>query len=388
MNVFNFYDIDDAFTTLVGNFQKGEGVTKKESRNGPVLQYQMPVLILYRNPRFRVLLNSARDANPFFHLYESVWMLAGKNEVDKLAYYVPRMKTFSDDGVHLHGAYGFRWRHRFGYDQLDWIVEHLKHDPDSRRCVLQMWDAGGDVVPSDLFMADNGGKDTPCNTQAYFSIRSCAGCGGSGYMSDIAYKECANPNQVCTVCKGSHSLKQFLYMTVCNRSNDLVWGCLGANAVHFSYLQEYLAARIGVGIGYYYQFTNNLHVYADNFEPEAWLSDIETYPYKPNTQFISMIQDPERFEKELIWVADAPVTSPYLGCQEPWFKNLIIPAMLAYTHYKEGDLFQALDSAGDILQDDWRTACVRWLTRRLISRKHKSKHPYEALEKQTNQSDS
>jgi hypothetical protein len=35
-------------------------------------------------------------------------------------------------------------------------------------------------------------------------------------------------------------------MTVTNRSNDLCWGMLGANYVHFTILQEYLAARLGV----------------------------------------------------------------------------------------------------------------------------------------------
>ena len=52
-------------------------------------------------------------------------------------------------------------------------------------------------------------------------------------------------------------------MTVCNRSNDLIWGCCGANAVHMSYLQEYVASMVNVKVGTYTQFTQNLHAYKD-----------------------------------------------------------------------------------------------------------------------------
>jgi len=53
-------------------------------------------------------------------------------------------------------------------------------------------------------------------------------------------------------------------MCVTNRSNDAVWGALGANAVHFSMLQEYLAVMIGCAVGKYWQVTNNLHLYLDH----------------------------------------------------------------------------------------------------------------------------
>ena len=75
-----------------------------------------------------------------------------------------------------------------------------------------MWDAKKDLTHLNI------SKDLPCNTHVYFSIRD-----------------------------------GFLDMTVCNRSNDLIWGCCGANAVHMSYLQEYVAIMCGVDIGFYTQ---------------------------------------------------------------------------------------------------------------------------------------
>jgi len=133
----------------------------RESRNGPVLKVPGPVSICYERPTERVMFWPERDANPFFHCLEALWMLAGRNDVGFVANILPRMRTFSDDGQTLNGAYGHRWRAQFGGDQLIHITEALKADRYDRRQVLAMWDA-----PHDL---GSDSKDLPCNTQAYFS---------------------------------------------------------------------------------------------------------------------------------------------------------------------------------------------------------------------------
>jgi hypothetical protein len=51
---------------------------ESDSRAGRVLVMQTPVTSVYRNPCERVLMDPLRDANPFFHLMESLWMLAGR----------------------------------------------------------------------------------------------------------------------------------------------------------------------------------------------------------------------------------------------------------------------------------------------------------------------
>ena len=177
---------------------------RRESRNGPVLQLMGPTVLCYERPLERVLFWPQRDANPFFHLMEALWMLAGRNDVEFVKRYASRMGDYSDDGVTLNGAYGHRWRRRFGVDQLRCVATNLQRNPECRRQVVSMWDTEWDVLNQDS-------KDVPCNTHAYFS-RDESGA---------------------------------LDMTVCNRSNDLVWGCLGANAVHFSFLLEYMAGLIG-----------------------------------------------------------------------------------------------------------------------------------------------
>ena len=94
----------------------------RESRNGPVLVAPVPVVTVYQRPTERVVFWPERDANPWLHLMEALWMIGGRQDVAFPAYFAKQMLEYSDDGKLLHGAYGFRWRHHFGFDQLDDIL--------------------------------------------------------------------------------------------------------------------------------------------------------------------------------------------------------------------------------------------------------------------------
>ena len=52
-----------------------------DTRNGTALEFDSPVLIHYTHPKERVIFYQERDANPFFHLMEALWMLAGRRDV-------------------------------------------------------------------------------------------------------------------------------------------------------------------------------------------------------------------------------------------------------------------------------------------------------------------
>src|SRR3974390_2807104 len=85
----------------------------RDSRNGPVTVMEEPVTTTYIRPCERVLFWKERDANPFFHFFESLWMLAGRDDLAFLTKFVKRFEDFSDDGLTLHGAYGYRWLRYF-----------------------------------------------------------------------------------------------------------------------------------------------------------------------------------------------------------------------------------------------------------------------------------
>lgn len=189
----------------------------EETRNGEAMVLPYPVFLTIHNPEERVLNCPVRDANPFFHVMEFVWMMAGSNDVKWISQFNKRMMEYADDGI-LRGAYGWRWRNP--KDQITRIIELLSNDPNTRQAMLSMWDPfydGPDAKTS----------DRPCNTHIYFRIRA----------------------------------SNYLDMTVCNRSNDFIWGMLGANAVHMTLLQEFIASASGYKLGKYMAFSNNCHIY-------------------------------------------------------------------------------------------------------------------------------
>lgn len=294
-----------------------EGV-KRDSRNGPVYEHPEPVTTVYDRPCERVLFWPARDANPFFHLFESLHMLAGRRDVAWLSRYNARIKEYSDDGAEFHGAYGYRWRTTFDVDQLSAVAVMLGQDPDSRRAVVQMWHA-----PLDLGTKS---RDLPCNTHAYFKVRDGA-----------------------------------LLMTVCCRSNDIVWGAYGANAVHFSFLQEYLSDKIGVTVGPYTQVSDSFHAYEGVWERVQGLPQSQPCPYETGAvaPFALNAAD-EGWDLDLSTVFSGRTT----GFRTSFFSEVIHPLLGAYEMYKAGDFGRALRQAAECRATDWSLAAIEWLKRR------------------------
>lgn len=234
MHVLNVVDVNEALPRAL-SYLHAAGRTEP-TRNGPAIVAPGPVATVYRYPRRRVLFDPVRDANPFFHLFESLWILEGRKDVAFLSLFNSRIAQYSDDGISYHAAYGYRLRSGphgqrglHAFDQIAACCDMLRADPYSRRAVMQIW-----AATLDLGMKS---RDLPCNDMIMLRVREGETLHPSGRVLDI---------------------------TVCNRSNDAIWGAYGANAVQFSVLQEYMAAHIGVGIGEYTQMSHNLHTYEDN----------------------------------------------------------------------------------------------------------------------------
>src|ERR1035437_892492 len=127
MKVLEVRNVNDALAAGL-QYLIAEGLPEK-SRNGPVLVAPGPVTTVYLKPLERVLYSATRDANPLFHLMESIWMIAGRNEIDFPCQFNKGYGQYSDDGKTMWDAYGWRWRNFFGYDQLIPIVEELRANP-------------------------------------------------------------------------------------------------------------------------------------------------------------------------------------------------------------------------------------------------------------------
>jgi len=340
MKVINAVNVNDALMRGIDLFKSPINYRTQESRNGPTMECRTPVTTVYNKPWQRVLFKTERDANPFFHLYESIWMLAGSRDLNKLTHFNSGMSEYSDDNVTLNGAYGHRWRRRFDYDQLPDVVDSLKEDPDSRRVVLQMWDPVHDL--------NSISKDIPCNTNIYFKVR-----GGE------------------------------LQMTVCNRSNDMIWGAYGANAVHMSVLQEYIASALGVYIGPYYQISDSFHVYLN----KEWdkIKHLSVTPFLPVNEFYPethypLCSNPETFLEECESLIDSIPPRRVSGNPHPvnvwpkmwkeheyqntFFPEVMIPMIRAYLCHKERKYEECYTHLAEIKAEDWQFACLQWIKRR------------------------
>jgi thymidylate synthase len=301
------------------------------SRNGPVLKLSEPLTVQLDCPRERVLFWPQRDANPFFHLFEALWMLGGRDDVGYLAQFNKRMADFSDDGLTFNGAYGRRWRSHFGIDQIVKVATALRVNPDSRREVVSMWDARRDLGLQS--------RDIPCNLQAIFQRRD------TGELD----------------------------MVVTNRSNDVIWGMLGANAVHFSMLQELMAAMIGCEVGSSWQVSMNAHTYVNTHlglvkELANWAPmppQVHECPYslgQVRTQDLVSI-DVDEWMAQLGLFLDGDTQPGHYT--DPFFTQTALPLLRAWRAHKNKWPQVALEEVDAVTADDWRTAAALWLFKRM-----------------------
>lgn len=126
------------------------------SRGMQTLEYPTPVTTTYEFPQERVLFSPERDANPFFHLMEALWIIAGRQDVAFIEQFNRRMAEYSDNGKTFHAPYGYRLRHMMLTDQIEAAIDLLRRKPDTRQCVLHIWNADLDL--------GSDSKDIPCVT--------------------------------------------------------------------------------------------------------------------------------------------------------------------------------------------------------------------------------
>ena len=312
----------------------------RPSRNGPVLAMDEPVTVSYLNPDQRVLHAPEREANPFFHLYECLWMLQGRRDVAPVAEFVPSMRNFSDDGRVFNAAYGHRWRRHFGRDQVTWAIEQLRErggDSD-RRIYLGIWDPRHDHKPS---------LDKPCNVGLAFRVRS------TGKLD----------------------------MTVFNRSNDLVLGLAGANVVHMSFLHEVVARASGLPLGAYHQVSNDLHMYTEAPATIAALPLAGRWSIRDDPYAQGRVEAVPVMEVDWqTWQEDLETFQRYgnvVGLRDRFFRRVCGPMMAAHRHYRRNEGRERYVGAIEILEQcvasDWATAGREWMQRRLDRWEEKAK---------------
>ena len=173
------------------------------------------------SPAQRTYVLPHRNNSVFGTIAETIWVLAGRNDIGYLSRYLSRASKFSDDGATWRAGYGPRLRAWSGIDQIAEVRRLLLADPASRRAVVGLFDPAVDFQES---------KDVPCNNWLQFMIRD-------GKLDMLA--------------------------TI--RSNDAVWGFSGINTFEWSVLQEMVAHWTGTEVGTFTYFIGSFHLYKHHY---------------------------------------------------------------------------------------------------------------------------
>ncbi len=155
---------------------------------------------------------------------EQIWFLMGQNDPTWLRQFTKIWDDFTEDDGTIKAAYGHRWRHHFGRDQIENLVNHLSENSASRHGVVVTWDPAEDGLGVDSK------KNLPCPYTFTVNI-----AGGKLHLHNII------------------------------RSNDMILGC-PHDAAGFALLQCILAEKLGVKPGIYTHSISNAHIYDNHFD--------------------------------------------------------------------------------------------------------------------------
>jgi thymidylate synthase len=318
-----------------------------------------PCLMHIINPKKRTLLYPKRGNNPFSTLAETLWVLAGRNDIKFLEMFLPRAADFSDDGKVWRAGYGPRmrkWQYtRYEYspevvedfhettDQIEFIVKQLIKDSNSRQAVISIWDPRYENTVEKT-------KDYPCCNWIHFMIRDGA-----------------------------------LDCTVVVRSNDAIWGLSSINVYEWTVLQEILANILGIPVGQYYQMSDSLHLYQDVGKNNNWESAknmASAYIDLPNLPTFEFAKD-SYTEEKLVNDSIAELKT-YLSCVEKCCETLLEPKNFCSIYKDLNQIYYLLDwyimkdvSKKDNWKDvmnlipfcDLKVACNYWVRKNLFKEK-------------------
>lgn len=205
---------DECIRSTCVDMLMGDYITTDKDKSYEVLYYQTGMT----NPLARIMTHEARPLNIVTAVARFVWLIAGNNRVEDIAFYEPKVRGFSDDGLVVPGSdYGQRlFQPRPGLDQIQGVIDRLKANPGSRQAAAVVWQ------PED---AVRNSRDIPCTHGMFFHVR---------------YGEL----QACVTMRSNHAFR-----------------ILPFNLFEFTMLQEMIASEIKVPVGHYTHWAASMHVY-------------------------------------------------------------------------------------------------------------------------------
>ena len=212
-------DLDSAwlywYERLAG--QKSE----MSSRDGVVVGEILNAVTVIINPTKNVMRNRIRKLPMKYVIGEMLWYMSGNNNLSEIQKYTSAWDRMSDDGQTVNSNYGWCIRHKYGFDQWEYVRELLRKSPETRQAVIH------------IKTADN--------------------------------KESKDVN--CTVCLQFFIRDNKLHATVYMRSND-IWMGFPYDVFQFTCMQILMSMELGVEIGTYTHVAGSLHLYKRDLQEE------------------------------------------------------------------------------------------------------------------------
>ena len=275
-----FSSATEALPHLLNNLLVGGSVVP--SRNGETRELTMQHITVDQTTD-PYITTPGRKASLPAQIAETMWILAGRDDVEWLSHYLPQAPKFSDDGKTWRGGYGPRlrgWscdsmmhgRSEETFDQLQHIIDLLREDPNTRRAVFTIYDPATDSRP---------GKDIPCNNWVHFLARDGK-----------------------------------LHAHVAIRSNDVMWGWSGINSFEWSILNQVVAAYAGLHPGTITYDISSLHLYERHYDKAQRIVD---QTLLADNELDSGMWNDE-FPGESRWFSQQDATLPLDDQLSLWFK--------------------------------------------------------------------
>lgn len=212
--------------TLSRVLDYGEVVSAGESRSvgsGKDTYELLNYSVVLKNPVEKLIFNKARPINLQSAVARFLWIMAGSDRLADIAFYEPKVKFFTDDGIAIPGSsYGQRiMRARPGLNQLEAVIGRLKEDKHTRRATISIYQPEDAVRDS---------SDIPCTFGLTYHIRN-----------------------------------EVLHATTIMRSNN-AFLLLPYNLFEFTLLAEVVAAELNIPLVSLTHNALSMHVYESNVD--------------------------------------------------------------------------------------------------------------------------
>ena len=214
----NYIEVDTATEAFEHWFKLlNEQNLNADSRDGGVKGEVLNAITVIKDPTRGIVQSNIRKMPMRYAVGELIWYLSGNPTLAAIRNYTSAWDRMSDDGLYVNSNYGWCIKHKYDFDQWEYVKDLFMKDINTRQAVLHIKTA--DNKPS---------KDVNCTVCIQFLCRDGK-----------------------------------LHATTYMRSND-IWMGFPYDVFSFTALQVKMAMELGLGIGTYTHIAGSLHLYERN----------------------------------------------------------------------------------------------------------------------------